>query len=57
MNVFHVQFEAAAARVLQNLHQVGEDGAGQEFCVQVLISSSQKFGPASLRDLSVRGVA
>jgi hypothetical protein len=39
--------------VVQNLHGVNEDGSAPNFSVQVLINSSQQFGPSNLRELSV----
>lgn len=49
-----MQFEQAAVKVIQNLHGVNEDGSTPHFSVQVLMNSSQQFGPSSLRELSVR---
>jgi hypothetical protein len=40
--------------LLQNLHGLNEDGSKPVFTVQVLLNSSEKFGPANVRELSVR---
>lgn len=52
--MMHLQFEEAAVLVIQNLHGVNEDGSTPHFTVQVLMNSTQQFGPSSLRELSVR---
>jgi hypothetical protein len=49
-----VQLEEACVMVLHNLHGLNEDGSKPIFTVQVMLYSSEKFGPANVRDLSVR---
>lgn len=52
--ITRLQFEEAAVLVIQNLHGVNEDGSTPHFTVQVLMNSTQQFGPSSMRELSVR---
>jgi hypothetical protein len=49
-----VQLEEACVLLLQNLHGVDEDGAAPVFTVQVMLHSSERFGPANVRELTVR---
>lgn len=49
-----VQLEEACGLLLQNLHGVNEDGSKPRFAVQALLHSSARFGPANVRELSVR---
>lgn len=51
-----LQLEEATVILLQNLHGTTDDGGKHEFTVQVLLKSSEKFGPASIRELSVRSL-
>lgn len=49
-----MQLEEACGLLLQNLHGVNEDGSKPRFSVQVMLNSSERFGPANVRELSVR---
>ena len=49
-----VQLEEACGLLLQNLHGVNEDGSKPVFTVQAMLLSSEQFGPANVRELSVR---
>ena len=49
-----LQLEAAAANVLARFHHSDGEGTEQDFSdLQILLHSSKKFGPGSLRELSV----
>lgn len=49
-----LQLEEATIILLQNLHGLTDGGVKQDFTVQVLLKSSERFGPASIRELSVQ---
>ena len=54
MNLGLVQLEEACVKLLQNLHGLNEDGSKPIFTVQVMLHSSEKFGPSNVRELTVR---
>lgn len=56
-SVYLPLLEEATVALLQNLHGVNEDGSKADFSVQVMLSSSQQFGPATIRALSSDNVS
>jgi hypothetical protein len=48
-----LQLEEATVGLLQLLHGLNEDGTKPHFTVQVLLTSSQRFGPGTIRELTV----
>lgn len=54
----HLQFERACKEVLKEDHQLTSEGEEQEFDdVQLLLYSSQQFGPSSMRQLTSNRVS